>query len=227
MLARERSHFYFCTKRRPQRPRKLLPQESVGQRGRAGPVVANPASEKRERGHSGRVADGVGGQPLLSHRPEHGVGPPFTGACFACYEGRRAALLPGLLQREGRVAFCPTVANGDEAVLLAQLRSVERKVEGVDRTDVRPAAVGSYQMFADEGCVVRGSDTCQENPLAGSYQGGELVNRVSIALDGPDERFGLGQDRVVHVVGVRIALFGRHAFSSFVSTSASQLLVLI
>src|SRR5215204_5381802 len=127
MLARERSHFYFCTKRRPQCPRKLLPQESVGQRGRAGPVVANPASEKRE----------------------HGVGPPFTGACFACYEGRRAALLPGLLQREGRIAFCPTVAHCDDAVLLAYLRPVEREVEGVDRTDVGPVAVGSHQVLAD------------------------------------------------------------------------------
>ena len=131
------------------RPRKLLPQESVGQRGRAGPVVANPASEKREHGHSGRVADGVGGRPLLRHRPEHGVGPPFTGACFACYEGRRAALLPGLLQREGRIAFCPTVAHCDDAVLLAYLRPVEREVEGVDRTDVGPVAVGSHQVLAD------------------------------------------------------------------------------
>src|SRR5215212_1584204 len=227
VLAGDRSDFVLLAQGHPQRLRKLLPQELLGQRGRACPVVAEPPREKREHRHRARVADRMCRGLLLRHRLEHDVRTTLAGAPFARYERRRAALLPGLSQREGRVAFGAAVAHGDEAVLLAQLRPVEREVEGVDSTDVGPAAVGPHQVLADEGCVVRGSDTRQEDPLAGGYQGRELVDRVTISLDGPDERFGLGQDRVVHVVGVRIAMFGRHAFSSFVSTSASQLLVLI
>src|ERR671912_1905535 len=108
-------------------------------------MIAQPPREQRQHGHGARVADGVGGGLLLRHRAEHGVGPTFATSSVTGYEGRRASLLPGLLQREGRVALGATMAHGDETIIGPELRPVEREVEGVDGASVRPAAVGPYQ----------------------------------------------------------------------------------
>ena len=75
------------------------------------------------RGRTGRVwTSDVGGLWLSAVVPcpgprERWALLPLATAPLAGYEGRRAALLPGLVQSEGRVAFGAPVANGDEAVI--------------------------------------------------------------------------------------------------------------
>src|SRR5215211_3131272 len=59
-----------------------------------------------------------------------------------------------------------------------------------------------------------GSDTRQNDSLAGRYLSRELVDRAFVALDDPDQRPRLGHDRLVHVVRVRVSWLGRHASSS-------------
>ena len=169
VLARQRLHLLLGTEGGPQRVGNLLPHDLVRQGRGAGPVMAEPPRQQRQHGHGARVADRVGGRLLLRHRPEHGVGQALTTPFLAGYEGRRTARLPGLLQREGRVALGAAVADGDEAIIGPKFRPVEREVEGVDGTDVGPAAVGPHQVLPHQGRVVRGADAGQEDPLAGSY----------------------------------------------------------
>jgi hypothetical protein len=185
-------------------------------------MVAQAPRERRQHGHGARVADGVGGGLLLLHRAEHGVGPAFATSSVAGYEGRRAALLPGLIQSEGRVALGAAMAHGDETVIGPELRPVEREVEGVDGADVRPAAVGPHQVLPHEGRVVRGADAGQEDPLARGYPGRKLFHRALVAFDGPDKCLGLCQDRLVHVVGVRVARIGSHAGPFWMSGGGSS-----
>jgi hypothetical protein len=52
----------------------------------------------------------------------------------------------------------------------------------------------------------------------------ELVDRAFVALDDPDQRLRLGQDRLVHVVGVRVSRFGQHVSSSPDSRTCSSAL---
>src|SRR5205807_10154745 len=97
----------------------------------------------------------------------------------------------------------------DDAVLRAEPRAVEGKVERLVRVDRQIPAVRAQDVLADQGGVGRGPGADEEEPVAGRGARREPAGLRVVPAGHPNKRIGLPLDRVVHVVWVARALFVR------------------